>query len=191
MALIDIRCKADSDHVHEVHRPAADWPATPACPDCGAETEQAHFPPHARWHINPIVVYQAQDGSFRFPGDTSGPTTQHYRNLGYKEIQLRNATDVRRFESHINKGQREQDEIRCEHRERQEHARSKHMRGELRRLMPGMTRYGRDLARGAMERNDGKPHERPRDGGFHVEALSFDHSNRMESRDADGRRRRD
>ena len=191
MSLIDIRCTADPTHLHEVSRSVADWPATPACPDCGAETEQAHVPPRTRHSMDAIVVFQAQDGSFRFPGDLSGPMTQHYRDLGYTEVALRSATEVRRFESHINKGQREQDERRCEHRERQEHARSTHMRGELRRLMPGMTRYGRDLARGAMERNDDKPRERPRDGGFHVEALSFDHSNRMESRDADGRRRRD
>ena len=141
--------------------------------------------------MDAIVVYQAEDGSFRFPGDLSGPMTAQYERMGMTRVELRSATEVRRFESHINKGQREVDEMRCEHRERMQQVRESMTRSDLRQSMQGMSRRNRDLARAAMRQNDGKPRERPRDGGFHVEALSFDHSNRMESRDPDGRRRRD
>ena len=191
MALIDIRCKADPEHVHEVYRPLVDYPATPVCPDCGAETEQAHLPPRARWHIDPIVVFQAHDGTFRFPGDLSGPMTAQYRRQGYQEVELRTSADVRRFEGHINEGQRSVDERRVEHRQEMQERREATSRSDLRHAMRSMTRYGRDVARATMAHNDGKPRQRPRDGGFHVEVMSFDHSNRMESRDRDGRRRRD
>lgn len=191
MPLIDIRCTADSEHLHEVHRPLAEWPATPACPTCGEPTEQAHLPSRARGHIDPIVVFQAPDGSYRFPGDLSGPMTAQYRRQGYQEVKLRTAAEVRRFEAHVNEGQRAQDEIRCVHREQMGQVRESSTRSALRHAMPSMSRYNRDLARAAMARNDDKPRERPRDGGFHVEVMSFDHSNRMESRDPHGRRRRD
>lgn len=191
MALIDIRCTADPKHLHEVNRPIADWPATPACPTCGAGTSQVHLSPRARHSMDPIVVFRAPDGSYRFPGDLSGPMTAQYRRQGYQEISLRTATEVRRFESHINTGQRETDERRCEQRERMQERRESVSRSDLRHAMTSMTRHNRDLARAAMAQNDGKPRPRPRDGGFHVEVMSFDHSNRMESRDAVGRRRRD
>ncbi len=193
MTLIDVRCLApDCGHLYPTMRPMAEWPAVPPCEKCGStDTEQAHIAKRTRWHIDPIVVFQAPDGSFRFPGDLSGPMTAQYRRQGYQEVALRSATDVRRFESHINAGQRETDERRCEQRQRMQELRESETRSDLRHKMTSMSRYHRDLARAAMAQNDRKPQPRPRDGGFHVEALSFDHSNRMESRDPDGRRRRD
>lgn len=191
--LIDVRCLApDCGHLYPTMRPIADWPAVPPCEKChSTDTEQAHLPPDARCYIDPIVVFQAPDGSYRFPGDISGPMTAQYRRQGYQEVTLRSATDVRRFESHINAGQHETDERRCEQRQRMQELREATSRSDLRHAMKSMSRRNRDLAREAMAQNDAKPRPRPRDGGFHVEALSYDHSNRMESRDPDGRRRRD
>ncbi len=193
MTLIDVRCLAPKcGHVFSATRPVVDWPKVPRCEKCHSRrTEQAHLPPRTRRGIDPIVVFRAPDGSYRFPGDLSGPMTAQYRRQGYQEIALRTAAEVRRFESHINTGQRETDERRCEQRERMQEARESTSRSDLRRAMTTMSRHNRDLARAAMARNDGKPRPRPRDGGFHVEVMSFDHSNRMESRDDDGRRRRD
>jgi len=42
-----------------------------------------------------------------------------------------------------------------------------------------------------MRQNDHKPRERVQDANFHVEVYSQDRSNRDESRDERGRRRRD
>ena len=70
-------------------------------------------------------------------------------------------------------------------------AREHDMRGDLRMRMQSMSRFGRDVARTAMSRNDEKERPRARESGFHVDAYSNDRSNRETSRDERGRRRRD
>jgi len=189
MALIYVRCT--NDHIEEVNRPIADWPSTPPCPTCGAATVQRHLPPKVQHSIDPVVVYQAPDGSFRYPGDTDGLGSGKYDRAGYTRIELRSAADVRRFEAHMNKRELSLSHRKVEARQAQREARESHMRGQLRQSMSSMTQKGRDLARAAMRKADDEPREQARDGGFHVEALSYDRSNRPESRGPDGRRRRD
>lgn len=188
MPLIDVRCA--NDHVTEVMRPLAMWPATPPCPTCAAPTTQTHLP-RAAHSVDPVVIYRAPDGSFRFPGDVNTLTTARYDREGFTRIELRSAADVRRFESQMNRRELARAERRVERRQAQREARESATRSELRRIMPGMTEFGRSLARAAMAKHDAAPRERARDAGFHVDAYSNDRSNRETSYDAQGRRRRD
>lgn len=189
MALIDIRCT--NHHVSEVYRSAADWPTTPVCPTCGAATEQIHLPRAVQYTVDPVVVYQAPDGSFRFPGDTTTLSTSKYDRAGFTRIELRSAADVRRFESHMNKRELSRAHRRVERMQEMRERRESASRSDLRHAMQRMSEYGRDVARATMRHNDGKERLRARDAGFHVDAYSNDRSNREESRDALGRRRRD
>lgn len=189
MPLIDLECT--NGHVSEVMRALAEWPATPPCPACGASTAQIHLPPRTRWTIDPIVVFRAPDGSFRFPGDAGGTSATRYQRQGFERIELRSATDVRRFESAMNARERSRMARKVERRQELREEREAVTRSELRRLMATMSPRGRAVARAAMTRNDDKPRERTQDPNFHSEVLSFDRSNRVASRDEQGRRRRD
>lgn len=166
-------------------------PQTPVCPTCGAETEQVFLPKQSQWSIDPVIVYKAHDGSFRFPGDPNSLATKQYDAHGYERIELRSAADVRRFESQMNARELSRAQRRVERlqegRERREHE----LRGNLRQAMQSMSPFGRAVARAAMAKNDAKPREYAREIGFHVDVFSNSRSNREESRDAQGRRRRD
>lgn len=80
---------------------------------------------------------------------------------------------------------------RVEVHQRQREAREKETRSELRARMQNFSRFGRDVAKAAMAANDRKPAPRAAFPNFHAEVYSFDRSNREESRDERGRRRRD
>lgn len=195
MPLVDLACTDDTcDERTEFYRALASWSdPLPPCARCGAPTYQSLDQSQRRHHQSPdpVVVYQAPDGSFRFPGDTSSLSTARYDRLGYKRIELHNATEVRRFEAHMSKHDLSQAERRLEQREAARSARTSATRGDLRMAMQSMSRFGRDLARAAQSRNDNAPRERARDSGFYVDAYSNDRGSRMESRDSQGRRRRD
>ena len=103
MPLIDLRCADETCDTLRLDypRPLADWPDTPPCETCGGPTEQAHLPPRTRWTVDPVVVYKAPDGTFRFPGDTDGSGSAKYHQMGYERVELRSAADVRRFEAGV------------------------------------------------------------------------------------------
>lgn len=193
MPLIDVRCLVPAcGHTWEHMRPLADYPRVPPCPTCGATTtEQWHPPPSTRWAIDPIVVYRAPDGSYRFPGDANGQSAAHYDQQGLTRVEMRSAADVRRVEraveQHEHRHMARRDELRQQLRERRESAN----RGALRQQMPSMSRFGREVARAAMAQGDGRPRRSTVGPGFFVEVFSQDRSNREESRDGQGRRRRD
>lgn len=189
MALIDVKCP--NDHIHEVDRPAKDWPATPPCPTCSAPTEQFHAPRSVTWTLDPVVVYQAPDGSMRFPGATDALSTSKYDRAGFTRIELRSAADVRRFESHMNKHERAIASRRVEQMHRMHEQRLSQTRGNLRMAMQSMSAMGRDVARAAMNQTNRKSNFQTRDPGFHVDVFSNNRSSRDESRDSSGRRRRD
>lgn len=172
-------------------RPLAMHPATPPCLDCGAETEQIHLPKAVRWTPDPVVVYQAQDGSFRFPGDRNGLSAHNYEKQGLTRIEIRGAAEMRRFESVMNKADYSRAARKLERKQEGRENRQSIMRGDLRMKMQSMSNAGRAVARAAMSRNDNRPKERVADSEFHNQAYSFDRTNREESRGTDGRRRRD
>lgn len=205
MALIDVKCV--NDHVAEVYRAAADWPQTPPCPVCDAATEQIHLPSYLRGHaIDPVVVYQAPDGSIRVPPDVVTSSTAMYDRLGYQRLELRGWTDVRRFERHFNAQQMSEVRRRVE-RQAEAHERAeKERRSEIRRCLDQgfripdvdargvptgrlktveLSARGRAILQAAIDHNDRKGGPRARDVGVHVEAFSYDRSNR----EADPRRR--
>jgi hypothetical protein len=190
VALIDLKCLSEScEHVFEAYRPASEWPKTPPCEKCGQPTEQAHFPKAVTWTLDPIVVFKTPDGGFRFPGDANCLSVAKYEKMGYERVELRSAADVRRFESQVNAHDRSLASRKFEHQQEQREAREKTNRSELRRQMTSFSRFGRELARVSMARNDAKPMKRVNEPGFHSEIMSMDRSNREESRDSQGRRR--
>lgn len=189
MPRIDVRCTAD--HITEVMRPLAMYPATPPCPTCGQPTEQIHLPPATRWTLDPVVVYRAPDGSIRFPGDTTGVATAKYDRLGYERVELRSAAEVRRFEAHMEKTEFAHAQRRAERLQALRERRESETRAELFHRMKTMSPFGRAVAHAAIARNNAKPSARAQASGFHVDVFSNDRSNRDESRDAQGRRRRD
>ncbi len=193
MARIDVRCNAADPHESEVERPAKDWPNTPPCPTCGAPTEQYHPLPRVQYRSDPVVLYKGPDGQIRFVGDANGIQAHDYRRQGFEEIRLQGVGEVRRFEKMMNKHEYSRACRRAERAQQNREEREKHTRSQLRDVMPGMTAFGRALAREAVRRNDAKPRpqEKARDPGFHSDVYSNNRSNRDESRDAQGRRRRD
>lgn len=216
MALIDIRCPACGT-ISEVYRAAKDHPWTPPCPRCDdTHTEQVHLPRGVYTHAPAVVVYQAPDGTFRFPGDSETPTTHHYDGLGYRRIEARGWAEVRSLEGRLNAQQasemRQRVERECRFSEEADRARrSEVFNGlansfsipEVQRTASGELRYtgrikavrlgaeARDLLRQAMANNDGKPRPRFREPGLFSEVYSLDRSNRDESRGPDGRKRHD
>lgn len=190
MPLIDVKCSA-CEGVHEVYRSLADWPHTPPCATCGEPTSQVHLPKQVQWTVDPVVVFKAPDGTFRFPGDRDGKSATNYAKMGYERVEIRGAVEMRGFERKMNKAEFAEAERRVERKHQMREEREKRNRSTLRDEMGRMTQRGRDLARAAMARNDAKPQERARDGNFHSEVFSMDRSNRDDSRDSSGRRRRD
>lgn len=198
MPLIDVLCSA-CDSVLEVYRHNSDWPKTPACETCGGQTEQTHLPRRARTLPDAVVVFQAPDGTFRFPGDPNGSQAENYRKMGYERKEFRGFAEVRKLEGTVNKQQYSEIMRRVE-RHQEMHERGQHARrsdlyngmansfqipetdehgvrtGRMKTVKLGA--YGRDVARAAVEKNNRRPAARAYEPGFHVEAYSNDRSNR-------------
>lgn len=147
--------------------------------------------PSGRPTVDPIVVFRAPDGSFRYPGDANGAGAARYAREGYTRIELRGAAEVRRFERAVNRHEFSRAMRVAENRQKLRESRERDNRSELRQRMQSMSRFGRDVARTAMQRNDQRPRESAKDPGFHSDVYSNDRSSREPSRDAQGRRRRD
>ena len=190
MPLIDVRCLT-CEAINEVMRPLSMYPATPECPSCGKPTEQIHLPKRVSWSVDPVIVYEAADGSYRFPGDANSLSAKRYEQQGLRRLEIRGALEMRRFEKHMNAREYRAAERKVEKQQIARAQREQHMRSKLRDDMRNMTAYGKDLARAAMAMNDRRPGPRVGDPGFYNQAYSDDRSNREESRDAQGRRRRD
>ena len=163
----------------------------PPCPTCGSGS-QRHWITAAPSHAPaPVIVYRAPDGSYRYPGDGSGLYAQKCERDGFTRVELRGWADVRRFEKDANRQERSKIEAKIEREQAvTEHA-ERQRRSDLFQKMSGMSTFGRDLARAAVEMNNRKPGPRTYDSGLHVSAYSDDRSNRDDSRDDRGRRRRD
>lgn len=182
--LHDFRCDV-CDREFESVVEAATLPAGPPCPTCGGPTTRVFLPPPVRWTPNAVVVYQAPDGSFRFPGATDGASTAKYDRLGYTRVEARGFAEVRHLEQRLNRQERAQMERIHERREQLRASGESMRRSDLRQRMQGMSRLGRDVARAAQAQTDARPSRRVNDPGVHVEAYSNTRSNR------DGGRGRD
>lgn len=215
MPLIDVSCR-ECGTVSEVFRHHSDHPATPSCPKCDGSTEQIHLPWAARATAPAVVVYQAPDGTFRFPGESDGSGTKKYDRLGYTRVEARGWAEVRELEKRLNTQQASEMHKRVEKQQAQSEAEHSARRKEV---FAGMTNSfsvpevatdskgnqhytgriksvtlspeARDLMRAAMANNDRKERPRHTDPGGYFEVYSQDRSNRDESRDGRGMRRRD
>lgn len=192
MTLIDVRCLApDCGHLYPTMRPIADWPAVPPCEKChSTDTEQAHLPPRTVWSVAPVVVFRAPDGTHRFPGEADGVSARKYAADGFTRIEIRNATEMRRFEGTMNRLEQRRAIDAFDRSEAQRSTSETARRRELYHDMQQMTPRGRDLARAAMAQSDAI-RRAPHVVGFHSEVYNVDRSNREDSRDEQGRRRRD
>lgn len=205
MPLIDVECEAG--HIVEVYRPLSEYPNTPPCSLCEKTTHQIHLPSYMRARsVDPVVVYQAPDGTFRFPPDIETSSTKMYDDQGLTRIELRGWADVRRFEKHMNESEMSQVRRRVEKQQEQFERGESERRSEIRRgleqgfqipdvdergVATGRMRtvrlsgYGRKVLEHAIANNDRKGGPTAKEVGFRVSAYSDDRSNR----DADPRRR--
>ena len=198
--------------VFEDYRSIRQYAVNPPCTACGSPTSRTLAARTSTITVDPIVVYQAPDGTFRFPGDAHAIGAGKYDRLGYERHEIRGAADMRRFESHMNQRERSimarKLEVKLAARERREAESRSEMRRGLEQgfTLPEVDRdgrrtgrminvklgeRGRDLVRQTLRRSNDKPRERTADANFHSEVYSFDRSNREESRDSSGRRHRD
>lgn len=171
MSLIDIRCTA-CESVDEVYRAASDWPKTPPCPSCGGPTEQIHLPKGYSFAADPVVVYQAPDGSFRYPGDTHGASAAKYDTMGYTRLEARSFAEVRALERRINEHDRVSATPLVERSQARRESQERSRRSELFHHMASFSPQMRDLARAVIDRNNRKPGKRSGSGSTHVEAYS-------------------
>lgn len=198
MPLIDLKCA--EGHVNEVYRHNADWPKTPPCPECGSETEQIHLPTYMKARsVDPVVVYQAPDGSIRVPPVIDGSSCAMYEQKGFTRLELRGFADVRRFEQHMNQAELSKIQQRVERQQEAYEQGEKERRSEVRRgLEQGfqipetdeqgrytgrmqtvrLSERGRAIMQASMELNDRKGGPKAGDPGCHFEVYSMDRSNR-------------
>jgi hypothetical protein len=131
--------------------------------------------------FDPVVIHRDANGNIRFPGSTSAPVPE-----GFERVELRTTREVRSLEREVNL---RENAAREQHLEREANAHAnmrRDLRSELRQAMHGMSAYGRDFARHAMETTEQRQREKQRhtDAGFYVEAFSQDSSNREAQVDA-------
>jgi hypothetical protein len=206
MALIDTECSS-CGRIEAVYRPASMWPDTPPCAHCGATTEQRHFPAHVNTStVDPVVVYEAPDGTFRFPPATDSLSSAMYEKMGMRRHEYRGAAEVRPFEKRMEKAEYSRICRAVERKQEAHEASEAARRSEVRRgLEQGfqvpeyddrgrptgrietvrLTPRGREIMAEAMRRTDAKGGPKAQEVGFHVQAYSDDRSNR----DPDPRRR--
>ena len=210
------KCADEScDHYFELTLPMAayDADADHPCPKCGSASVRGFLPSYvSAANTEPIVVFKADDNTYRYPGDPSGLSADNYAKLGYERVELRGWADVRRFERTVNSQQASEIARRVE---RQLEAREQEVKARRSEILNGvrngftipdyddkgrptgrlrtvhMSEAGKAILRASMERHDAKPKPRVQDVNFHSEVYSFTRGNRDESRRSDGKRHRD
>jgi hypothetical protein len=202
------------DHVFELvlAMAAYDPEATHPCPKCGHASIKTFLPAGSTANPDPVIVFKAADGTFRYPGDATGLSAANYEKLGYERVEIRGWADMRRFERTVNGQQRSEIARRVERQLEVHEAQVKMRRSEAinglrngftipeldeRGVRTGrmktvrMSAQGADIMRACMERNDNKPRTREFEAGFHSDVYNNSRGNRDDSRRSDGRRFRD
>lgn len=143
------------------------------CGSCGQELEIGDFPfcPHGsvferNANFSPIVIHQDAEGNVSFPGRSDVPPRP-----GYQRVELNTTAEVRAFERQYNQRMRAEHYAGREEKEQIESAITAQRRSDLRMAMQGMSRFGRDFARIAMEKSNDK-RRGTFDPGFRVSVLS-------------------
>lgn len=170
----------DGIPVCEYHTPAP-------CEKCGRFVLHGMYPfcgrsgPSGHGHVfnqdaqrmDPIVVhYDPSTQTYRFPAATDARVPN-----GFERRELRNFSEVRRFQKHWNTLERKRVERAVTSDLMRIDAINAQNRSELRAAMRHMSPQMRDFAQFCMDRNDAT---RPRmfDPGVMIEAMEYDRSNR-------------
>ena len=159
------------------------WDAEKTACECGAEAVRVFLSrrEYRAQAFDPVLVFRDASGHYRFPGRNSGEVPK-----GYEPVFLRTTAEVRKFEKQMNAKERERYMI---HKEREEATYREFLgsrRSELRQRIQHMSQFGRDFAEAAMRANDEAPSaDHKFDPAFHIEAFSFDSSNRDPHTDRD------
>jgi hypothetical protein len=158
MPLYDFTCTGAPSHAFEHYLPLDHYKDCPPCPTCGAPTERDWIPQgrNASAFADPIVVYRAPDGSYRFPGATKGRMASHYDSKGFTRVECHNAAEVRQLERSVNQRERSALQRATERRQAKSEEAEHERRQQFHHEMSRMSNFGRDLARAAIDRNNQK-----------------------------------
>ena len=160
-------------------------PKPGCCAGCGRTLEVGDWPfcPHGSTlgrfaqGFDPVVIHRDAAGNIRYPASIHAPVPE-----GYQRVELRTVHEVRKFEAEVNQRERAASDQHLSVREKQFSEKQAANRRELRTAMEGMSNYGRDFAREAIERGNNK-RPQTREVGFHLDVFSNDSSNREVHRD--------
>jgi hypothetical protein len=159
------------------------------CPECGHEIQIGDFPfcepggGHSPARsvnaslFDPVVIHRDAAGNIRYPANGSAPVPE-----GYQRVELRTVHEVRKFEAEVNQREHAASDQHLSAREKQFSEKQAANRRELRTAMDGMSNYGRDFAREAIERGNNR-RAQTREVGFHLDVFSNNSSNREVHRD--------
>ncbi len=134
------------------------------CPECGGELHVGdwpmcggdparHVPADGRFAqgFDPVVIHRDAAGNIRYPANGSAPVPE-----GYQRVELRTIHEVRKFEAEVNQREHAASDQHLSAREKQFSEKQAANRRELRTAMDGMSNYGRDFAREAIERGNNR-----------------------------------
>ncbi len=210
-----MKCTADpSCGPFNLYRPLNYVEGEPACPKCGAKTATdwaAWSRPTNHHTADPVVVYQAADGTYRFPGKGDGLYAKSCEQQGMTRVELRGWADVRKFEGKVNAQELSKINRRVERQQRAIEIHERARRSDLTNAMRNGFQIPETDDRGNRTGRMKTVHLSPRmrdvadkliamnnrkrvsgyDPGFFVDAFSMNRGNRDASRDERGRRLRD
>ena len=171
MPLYDFTCQAG--HHFEHYLPLDRYKECPPCPTCGLSTERDWIPQgrNASAFHDPVVVYQASDGSYRFPGSTQGRMAAHYDAKGFTRIECHTAVEVRQLERSVNAKERTKLQQVVERQQQRAEDVEHERRQQLFHDAQNFSNLGRDVMRAAIDRNNQKRSKRGGDPNFRVEVL--------------------
>ncbi|MGH9420937.1 MAG: hypothetical protein ACRD3J_13255, partial [Thermoanaerobaculia bacterium] len=154
MPQIDFTCP---DHGPFVQYRSVHSQDLPLCPveGCTQPTERHWITKAPPSLPDAVVVYQAPDGSYRFPGDPNGLSAAQYSRQGFTRIEARGWAAVRQLERDV---EQHENRHRAQHFEHQQHRREQGQharRSELFYRMKSMSRLGREVGRLSIERSNG------------------------------------
>src|ERR1039458_8036914 len=165
-------------HVFEQIRFLSQWDHYPPCEKCNGPTEKAYVPAGASINSPAVVVFQAPDGSFRFPGSTEGSSVAKYEKQGFTRIDAKGWAEVRSLEKRLNVRERMLMEKRVERQQAAHEEGTRRRRSDVtdglrnsfqvpehdksgrptgRMTSVKLSESGRAIMRAAMARNDARP----------------------------------
>ena len=192
MAMFDFVCSRCQYHFERFFKSSSNVPNSLPCESCGPDGDyvaELTFEPSIALKrpnsfaqsFDPVVIHKDASGNVRFPANSNAPIP-----AGFQKVELTNLHQIRQLEKEVNS--KESAKLR-EHRysERASSDEAKKVRREaFRQAVAKMSPKGRQFAERAMEYVDQKKSKRGLgdEANFHLEAFSYDSSNREAYLDA-------